>query len=91
MGYHQISASQETQEKLAFQGPDTIKWTYNVMLFGPTDGLAMFVTMMHDIDSVWKEEGKSKGIHVGSGGDTTIIINVILNRASSWCWRGYSW
>ncbi len=25
MGYHQISASKETQEKLAFQGPDAIK------------------------------------------------------------------
>ena len=36
MGYHQISVSTETQEKLAFQGPDAIKWTYTVMPFGPT-------------------------------------------------------
>ena len=31
MGYHQISVSEETQEKLAFQGSDAIKWTYTVM------------------------------------------------------------
>jgi hypothetical protein len=27
MGYHQLSVSPEKQEKLAFQGPDAIKWT----------------------------------------------------------------
>jgi hypothetical protein len=36
VGYHQISVSPESQEKLAFQGPDAIKWTYTVMPFGPT-------------------------------------------------------
>jgi hypothetical protein len=46
-----------------------------VMPFGPTNGPATFVTMIHDVDSVWKEEAKSKGIHVGSGVDTTIIIH----------------
>ncbi len=82
MGYHQISTSKETQEKLAFQGPDAIKWTYTVMPFGPTNGPATFVTMIHDVDSVWKEEAKLKGIYVGSGVDTTIIIDNILN----WAW-----
>jgi hypothetical protein len=43
MGYHQLSVSLETQEKLAFQGPDAIKWTYTVMPFGPTNGPAMFI------------------------------------------------
>jgi len=33
MGYHQMAVSLETQEKLAFQGPDAIKWTYTVMPF----------------------------------------------------------
>jgi hypothetical protein len=82
MGYHQISASKETQEKLAFQGPDAIKGTYTVKPFGPTNGPATFVTMIHDVDSVWKEEAKPKGIHVDSGVDTTIIIYDILN----WAW-----
>ncbi len=83
MGYHQKSTSKETQEKLAFQGPDAIKWTYNMMPFGPTNGPVMFITMIHDVDSVWKKETKSKGIHVDSGVDTTIIINDILNWATS--------
>jgi len=47
MGYHQMAVSPETQEKLAFQGPDAIKWTYTVMPFGPTNGPAMFITMIH--------------------------------------------
>ena len=59
MGYHQITASKETRGKLAFQGPDAIEWTYNVMPFGPENGPATFVTMIHDIDSVWKEEATS--------------------------------
>ena len=83
MGYHQITASKETREKLAFQGPDAIKWTYNVMPFGPTNGPATFVTMIHDVDSVWKEETAKRGIMIGSGADTTIIIDDILNWAKT--------
>jgi hypothetical protein len=30
-GYHQISIAPGSQDKLAFAGPDTTKWTYNVM------------------------------------------------------------
>jgi hypothetical protein len=83
MGYHQITASKETREKLAFQGPDAIKWTYNVMPFGPTNGPATFVTMIHDVDSVWKEEAVKRGITIGNGADTTIIIDDILNWAKT--------
>ena len=83
MGYHQITASKETKEKLAFQGPDAIKWTYNVMPFGPTNGPATFVTMIHDVDSVWKEEAESRGIQVDRGVGTTIIIDDILNWAKN--------
>ncbi len=54
MGYHQLSVLPETQEKLAFQGPDAIKWTYTVMPFGPTNGPATFIQMINDLDSVWK-------------------------------------
>jgi hypothetical protein len=28
MGYHQLAVDSASQEKLAFQGVDTIKWTY---------------------------------------------------------------
>jgi hypothetical protein len=55
MGYHQLLVSPKTQEKLAFQGPDAIKWTYTVMPFGPTNGPATFIQMIHDLDFAWKE------------------------------------
>jgi hypothetical protein len=83
MGYHQIRASKEMQEKLAFQGPDAIKRTYNVMPFGPMNGPATFVTMIHNVDSMWKETAKPEGVNVGSFVDTTIIINNIMNWAKS--------
>ena len=83
MGYHQISVTPETQEKLAFQGPDAIKWTYNVMPFGPTNGPATFITMVHDFDSVWKDIASKAGIAVSRCVDTKIIVDDILNWAKS--------
>jgi hypothetical protein len=83
MGYHQISVSKETQEKLAFQGPDTIKWTYTVMPFGPTNGPAMFITMIHDMDSMWKLLAKDLGVKIGKAIDTLIIVDDILSWAKT--------
>jgi hypothetical protein len=37
-GYHQLAIAVASQEKLTFQGVNAIKWTYTVMLFGPTNG-----------------------------------------------------
>jgi hypothetical protein len=51
-GYHQLAISPELQEKLAFQGTDTIKWTYMVMSFRPTNGPVVFIQMIHDLDRV---------------------------------------
>jgi hypothetical protein len=59
IGYHQLSVSPESQEKLAFQGPDVIKWTYVVMPFGPVNGPATFIVMIHNLDSIWKKVAKS--------------------------------
>jgi hypothetical protein len=53
-GYHQLAVAQDSQEKLAFQGPDAIKWTYTVMPFGPTNGPATFINFIYDVDSQWK-------------------------------------
>ncbi len=81
MGYHQISVSNETQEKLAFQGPDAIKWTYTVIPFGPTNGPATFITMINDMDSIWKLLATNSGIKVGTSVDTSIIVNDIFSWA----------
>jgi hypothetical protein len=50
-GYHQLAVAKSSQEKLAFQGTDAIKWTYTVMPFGPTNGPATFINFIHDVDS----------------------------------------
>jgi hypothetical protein len=81
MGYHQISASKETQEKLAFHGPDAIKLTYTVMPFGRTNGPTTFIMMIHNLDSVWKQLAKDLGITIGNDADTVIIVDDILNWA----------
>jgi hypothetical protein len=64
-----------SQEKLAFQGVDAIKWTYTVMSFGPTNGPATFVNFIYNINSVWKALATSKGVPVGDTTNTRIIIN----------------
>jgi hypothetical protein len=46
MGYHQLAVASDSQEKLAFQGVNAIKWTYNVMPFGPTNG-ASYLCQFH--------------------------------------------
>jgi hypothetical protein len=83
MGYHQLAIALASQEKLAFQGVDAIKWTYTAMPFGPTNGPATFVNFIYDIDSVWKELAKSRGIPVGDTTNTQIIIDNIVSWSSN--------
>jgi hypothetical protein len=80
-GYHQLAVTLASQEKLAFQGPDAIKWTYTVMPFGPTNGLATFINFIHDIDSVWKELAKEHGVPIDDDTNTKIIIDNIVSWA----------
>ncbi len=76
MGYHQLSVSPESQEKLAFQRPHAIKWTYVVMPFGPVNGPATFIAMIHNLDSIWKKVAKSQGLSID---DDTNIVDDIFN------------
>jgi hypothetical protein len=46
LGYHQIYVSEQCQEKLAFMGPDNIKYCYTVMPFGPKNGPAVYTAMI---------------------------------------------
>jgi hypothetical protein len=62
LGYHQLAVPLARQEKLAFQGPDAIKWTYTVMLFGPMNGPATFVNFIYNVDSQWKSLACTIGI-----------------------------
>ncbi len=65
-GFHQLRVALCSQPKLAFQGTDAMKWTYNVMPFGPTNGPATFINFAHNICSVWQEEAWRLGVPVGN-------------------------
>ena len=82
-GYHQLKVDPESQLKLAFQGPDAIKWTYNVMPFGPTNGPATFINFAHDICSVWQEYARKLGVPIGVEFDTRIIVDDFVNWGAS--------
>jgi hypothetical protein len=51
MGYHQLAVALASQEMLAFQGVNVIKWTFTVMHFGPTNGQATFINSLSAMDS----------------------------------------
>ncbi len=78
MGYHQLSVAPASQEKLAFQGPDAIKWTYRVMPFGPTNGPATFINFIHDVDSQWKSLTAKSGLVIDDDTNTKIIVDDIF-------------
>jgi hypothetical protein len=79
MGHHQLLVVPESQEKLAFQGPDAIKWTYVVMPFEPVNGLSTFIAMIHDLDSIWKGLAVSQGLPIDDDTNTNIIVDDIFN------------
>ncbi len=83
MGYHQLAVAPDSQEKLAFQGVDAIKWTYTVMPFGPTNGPATFINFIHDVNSIWKEFAKKQGFSINDDMNTHIIVDDIISRAGS--------
>ncbi len=85
MGYHQLAVEKSSQEKLAFQGVDAIKWTYTIMPFGPTNGLATIINFIHDIDSVWKEEAQRQGVSINNDTNMKIIVNDIVSLADHIC------
>jgi hypothetical protein len=74
-GYHQIRVAKESQEKLAFAGPNATKWTYNVMPFGPVNGPSTFIAFIHNMDGTWKDLACSLGFVINEDMNTTIIVD----------------
>jgi hypothetical protein len=74
MGYHQLAVALASQEKLAFQGPNAIKWTFTVMPFGPMNGPATFINFIHDIDSQWKALAQQSGLVIDDNMNMKIIV-----------------
>jgi hypothetical protein len=79
--YHQICVAKESQEKLAFAGPNATKWTYNVMPFGPVNGPSTFIAFIHNMDGAWKNVACSLGIIIDEDMNTTIIVDNIISWA----------
>ena len=48
-GYHQVSAKVSDREKLAFFVPDHKKYTFCVMIFGPTNAPGLYSSMMENL------------------------------------------
>ena len=71
MGYHQLAVDSASQEKLAFQGVDAIKWTYT------------FINFIHHVNSIWKELVKLLGITIDNNTNTRIIIDDIVSWADT--------
>ena len=86
-GYHQIRVAKSSQAKLAFAGPDAIKWTFKVMPFGPVNGPPIFIRMAHDIDSTWKALAAKIGIKIDDDTNTRLIVDGILSWAKDF-WTG---
>jgi hypothetical protein len=80
-GYHQIRVAKDSQEKLAFAGPNATKWTYNVMPFGPVNGPSTFIAFIHDMNSTWQEIACSLGLNINEDMNTTIIVDDIVSWA----------
>jgi hypothetical protein len=83
MGYHQLAVAFDSQEKLAFQGVNAIKWTYSVMPFGPTNGPVILIKFIYDIDSIWKELAKKYGLTINNDTNTCIIVDDNVSWAGS--------
>ena len=50
-----------------------------MMPFGPVNGPATFIAMIHDLDSVWKGLAVSQGLPIDDDTNTNIIVDDIFN------------
>jgi hypothetical protein len=80
-GYHQIHVTKDSQEKLAFAGPNATKWTYNVMPFSLVNGPFTFIAFIHDMNGTWQELACSLGLNINEDMNTTIIVDDIVSWA----------
>ncbi len=56
------------------------------MPFGPTNGPATFIQMIHDLDCAWKELAAKCGLTINDDTNTNIIVNDIFNWAQTF-WK----
>ena len=83
-GYNQLAVEKSSREKLAFAGPNAIKYQYKVMPFGPVNGPVIFIAFMHDLDATWKQLAESQGIKIDDDTNTKIIVDDIWSWAKTY-------
>ena len=79
MGFHQVKVAEASREKLAFQGVDCLKWTYNVMPFGVMNGPSTFTIIIQDLNSTWQQLAESLGVEIGEDNNTRPIIDDLFS------------
>ncbi len=82
-GCHQIKVPRDSQEKLAFAGPNATKWCYNGMPFGPVNGPYTFIMFIHDMCSTWVELARKVGVTIDDDTNTRIIVDNIPSCATT--------
>jgi hypothetical protein len=60
-----------------------MKWTYNVMTFGPVNSPTTFIAFILDVDSLWKSLARQHGITINKDTNTNIIVDNILSYAKT--------
>jgi hypothetical protein len=79
--YHQLAVALASLEKLAFQGPDAIKWTYMVMPFGPTNSPATFINFIYDVNSKLKALVTSSGVTINE--ESSSMASSVMAKTST--------
>ena len=52
-GYHQIGVRKCDRQKLAFFGPEGLKWTFKVLPFGTTNAPPFYIAMIRQFQDEW--------------------------------------
>ena len=81
-GYHQLRVEKNSQEKLAFAGPNATKFTWNVMPFGPVNGPPIFIMFMHDMNGTWQDVARDAGVTIDANTNTNLIVDDCFSWAS---------
>ena len=79
-GYHKIYVNEHSQEKLAFMGPDNVKYCYTVMPFGPKNSPAVYTAMIcvlkNEYDALFHKRHPTETATVGN--------KIIMDDALIW-------
>lgn len=74
-GYHQIRLSPASIDKTAFYAPFGRKYVWLVMPFGLRNAPAIFISMMHDLKTLWTQMCDELGVNPSENEGSTIIID----------------